>query len=236
MLVCMNDVQVRTFDQWVATIKGKLAEVSIAFRHSIIRAHGFGSALVEAKAAVEHGQWLPLLEACEIPSSTAHRYMQVAERPLDGLLKHGIATMTAALLTDATGRPAEPVDEPEPEPVKVVDTVPDRQPAAVDRNVGVLADEPAEVEGTVQDAPADEPPAEPKAKRRSNVRTKDELLSELRGENLALESKVTDLELAVQRLEGEVIELQANLRNREAIIQQLQGVRDEVVADLQRPA
>lgn len=65
----------RTSDEWAALIKADLGRAV----ESIVAA---GRHLIEAQAAVNYGEWLPLVEKIGISSSTAERLMSIARNPV----------------------------------------------------------------------------------------------------------------------------------------------------------
>jgi hypothetical protein len=74
-------------------------------RQSLERAINAGSLLLEAKARLKHGTWLPWLkERCQVPVRTAQFYMQLANHQAE--IRNGVAHMTvrdaAALIANPT--------------------------------------------------------------------------------------------------------------------------------------
>jgi hypothetical protein len=62
-----------------ARIKAEHAAYVAAIKQSLSRAMAAGDLLLEAKAQLGHGEWLPwLAERCGIPERTASRYMKLA--------------------------------------------------------------------------------------------------------------------------------------------------------------
>jgi hypothetical protein len=60
-------------------IKAEHEAAASALDRGAQHARNAGDLLIEAKAQLEHGQWLPwLVEHCEIPEKTAQRYMRMA--------------------------------------------------------------------------------------------------------------------------------------------------------------
>jgi hypothetical protein len=57
------------------------AAVVASVRTTIERAVTVGKMLIEAKAAVKHGQWGPWLEGTGLTPRTAQRYMRLADLP-----------------------------------------------------------------------------------------------------------------------------------------------------------
>jgi hypothetical protein len=64
-----------------ARIKIEHEATAVALKRSVEHAMAAGNLLIEAKAQVPHGQWLPWLKAnCSIPERTAQLYMRLAQR------------------------------------------------------------------------------------------------------------------------------------------------------------
>jgi len=59
------------------------AAVLASARTTIERAVHVGKLLIEAKATVKHGEWLPWLKETGLTPRTAQRYMRLAELPAD---------------------------------------------------------------------------------------------------------------------------------------------------------
>jgi hypothetical protein len=60
-----------------ARIKAEHEACTAALKRGIEHAVAAGKLLIEAKAQLPHGQWLPWLrEHCQIPERSARRYMQ----------------------------------------------------------------------------------------------------------------------------------------------------------------
>lgn len=85
------------------------AAVTLAITEGLQHAMTAGDLLLEAKAKVKHGQWLPWLrENCAISERTAQLYMRVArERPM---LEMKSATVADLTLRGAADELATPVD------------------------------------------------------------------------------------------------------------------------------
>lgn len=65
-----------------AEIRQAHADVQAAVMAAAKKAIDAGSALIEAKEAVAHGEWLRFLAEIGIPERTAQRYMQLAQSGL----------------------------------------------------------------------------------------------------------------------------------------------------------
>jgi Protein of unknown function (DUF3102) len=94
--------------------------------------HGIrcGELLTEAKAKLQHGQWLPWLRSnCSIPERTAQLYMRLAERRAD--LEGKSARLADMTIEQAVKLLATPKAVP-------TDEVRERVRAACDRNLGDL--------------------------------------------------------------------------------------------------
>jgi ABC-type uncharacterized transport system ATPase component len=64
-----------------ARIRAEHEATIIALGHSIQHAMAAGDLLIEAKAQLKHGQWLPWLkEHCAVSDRTARLYMRLARR------------------------------------------------------------------------------------------------------------------------------------------------------------
>lgn len=62
-----------------ARIKAEHAQVVSAMKRGVVHAMAAGDLLIEAKALLKHGGWLPwLAEHCAIPARTASHYMRLA--------------------------------------------------------------------------------------------------------------------------------------------------------------
>ncbi len=61
-----------------ARIKAEHEAISESVRDSVARAIVVGELLIEAKAQLDHGQWLPWLSHCGVPARTAQTYMELA--------------------------------------------------------------------------------------------------------------------------------------------------------------
>jgi len=59
-------------------LKAEHAAVGTALRRSVERSMAAGDILLEAKAQLGHGEWLPWLASCDISERTAQRYMRLA--------------------------------------------------------------------------------------------------------------------------------------------------------------
>lgn len=66
-----------------ADIRSAHSEALAAANTAAERAIAAGNMLVEAKALVKHGQWLPFLKEAGIPERTAQRYMTLADARLN---------------------------------------------------------------------------------------------------------------------------------------------------------
>ena len=63
-----------------ARISGEHDEIVASLRQSLVHAMAAGDMLIEAKAMVGHGEWLPwLAEHCRIPKRSAQLYMRLAK-------------------------------------------------------------------------------------------------------------------------------------------------------------
>src|SRR5262249_60382448 len=71
-----------------------LSSLKLAVMHAITA----GEALIEAKARVKHGEWLPwLAEHCDLSERTAQGYMRLARAPLEKRNCVGDLPLRAAL-------------------------------------------------------------------------------------------------------------------------------------------
>jgi hypothetical protein len=62
-----------------ARIRQEHEAAAVAVRHGVEHAINAGDLLIEAKAQLKHGQWLPWLSKhCQIPERTAQLYMRLA--------------------------------------------------------------------------------------------------------------------------------------------------------------
>ena len=101
-----------------------------SLRPSLEAAQLIGKKLLQAKAMVGHGQWLPWLKSLGIKSRTAQVYVQVAqEEPpdgvvsIDGFLRHMKRAKKAAIKAQRAEKIAEAVaemDQEGPDTVKVL--------------------------------------------------------------------------------------------------------------------
>jgi hypothetical protein len=87
-------------------------ECASALRRGLRHALEAGRLLLEAKAALPHGAWLPWLRAnCKVPERTAQRYMRLA-RDLPALLEAensaSLADLTMTEALDVLDRYREP--------------------------------------------------------------------------------------------------------------------------------
>jgi len=69
----------------------------IAIRQSADKAIEAGMLLIEAKAAVQHGEWLPFLQRADLPERHAQRLMQLARSGLQSDSVTDLGGMVAAL-------------------------------------------------------------------------------------------------------------------------------------------
>jgi hypothetical protein len=83
------------------------ADVLASTRTTIERAVQVGKLLVEAKAAVPHGGWLPWLEETGLTPRTAQRYMKLASLPEDKYDTVSHLGLKGALDAIAEGRALE---------------------------------------------------------------------------------------------------------------------------------
>jgi len=75
----MNNQQAITLEDLAGWIREAHREAQGAFAHALDRAMAAGELLIEAKARLGHGTWLPWLQgACAIPERTAQAYMRLA--------------------------------------------------------------------------------------------------------------------------------------------------------------
>jgi Protein of unknown function (DUF3102) len=120
-----------SLDDLAARIRTEHAATTAALKSTIAHAIACGELLIEAKAKVPHGQWLPwLAEHCDIPERTAQRYMYFA---------NGRAVLEAksATVADLSVRAAIKVlaaEEEDPE-------APEIDPEAEEEEANRLADE-----------------------------------------------------------------------------------------------
>lgn len=88
-----------------ARIRAEHAATSVALKSSITHGITAGEMLIEAKAQLPHGQWLPWLrDHCEISERTAQLYMRLAKNrdAIEDQIRNGVADLSlneaAALL------------------------------------------------------------------------------------------------------------------------------------------
>jgi Protein of unknown function (DUF3102) len=75
-----------------ARIKAEHGAVQDALNSAVMRAMAAGDLLLEAKALVRHGEWLPWLEEhCDVSERTAQIYMKLAEdrERIESLIRNG---------------------------------------------------------------------------------------------------------------------------------------------------
>jgi hypothetical protein len=100
-------------------LKAEHAAVVSAIQGALAHAMAAGDILIEAKRQLDHGDWLPFLESCDIEPRTAQRYMQVArhreeiEANTTRVSHLSIRDALAQLKTPA--KRAESADDPEVE-------------------------------------------------------------------------------------------------------------------------
>ena len=91
-----------------ARIRAEHEAVSAHFANALEHAVAAGDLLIEAKARLGHGEWLPWLEAnCRVPERTCQHYMRLARR-IDKSATLADLTVTEALDLIAEPRPVEP--------------------------------------------------------------------------------------------------------------------------------
>jgi len=77
----MNELTIAPLQALAAQINAAHAKAEFTLRAGLAHAKRAGELLVEAKAQLPHGQWLPWLkESCQFSERTAQAYMRVAER------------------------------------------------------------------------------------------------------------------------------------------------------------
>src|SRR5262245_40621328 len=88
-----------------AQIRAEHEATSAALKSSVEHAIKAGDLLLEAKAQIKHGQWLPWLqEHCELSERSAQLYMRIAKEreTIEAQIRNGVADLTlnqaAALL------------------------------------------------------------------------------------------------------------------------------------------
>lgn len=75
----MTGNEVVSLDTLAARINAKIAEVETAHRTTLERAREAGELLIQAKEQVDHGQWLPWLEAhCHVSVDMAGKWMKLS--------------------------------------------------------------------------------------------------------------------------------------------------------------
>jgi hypothetical protein len=109
-----------TTSNWLAElaarIKAEHEVIAAALRTSVTRAITAGELLIEAKAQLKHGQWLPWLrDHCQIPERTASHYMRLA-RHKDEI--GNVADLTVRDAIDVLARSKDKADSEETIPVK----------------------------------------------------------------------------------------------------------------------
>jgi hypothetical protein len=82
--------EVRTIDtsnrlpELAARIRAEHEACIVALKRGLQHAVAAGKMLIEAKAALKHGEWLPWLrDHCQLPERTARRYMTIAPYAAD---------------------------------------------------------------------------------------------------------------------------------------------------------
>jgi hypothetical protein len=108
MTVTLPDVAVAASNSLIdlaARVQAEHRAVSAALQDSVRHAILAGELLIEAKAQLDHGQWLPWLrDHCEIADRTARLYMRVAKNraEIEAQIGNGVADLSlneaAALL------------------------------------------------------------------------------------------------------------------------------------------
>jgi Protein of unknown function (DUF3102) len=88
-----------------ARIRVEHEATATALKRSVEHAMAAGDLLIEAKAQLKHGQWLPwLTEHCALSERTAQLYMRTAKHraTIEGQIRNGVADLSlneaAALL------------------------------------------------------------------------------------------------------------------------------------------
>jgi hypothetical protein len=117
----MSEVTLTRIDDLAAQIKAELQAAKEAAQSTIEHALKCGELLLEAKAKLNHGLWLPwLTKSCGMSKRSAQRYMQLAKHRAEieakcATLAH--LTLDAAVtLISLPEAPRAPEPEPEPEP------------------------------------------------------------------------------------------------------------------------
>jgi hypothetical protein len=91
----------RSIADLAARIKAEHEAISESVRDSVARAIVAGELLIEAKAQLDHGQWLPWLRThCGMTARTAQTYMELAR-----ICRCAVPCCTCANSTNAKGGP-----------------------------------------------------------------------------------------------------------------------------------
>jgi N6-adenosine-specific RNA methylase IME4 len=106
-LTCSNSLA-----DLAARIRAEHEATTIAMQRGLEHAIRAGDLLLEAKAQLKHGQWLPwLTEHCSMSERTAQLYMRVAERRSELEAKaQGLADLTLEGAARLLAKPSESVD------------------------------------------------------------------------------------------------------------------------------
>jgi Holliday junction resolvase RusA-like endonuclease len=91
-------------------IKAEHEAAALAMRRGVEHAMAAGNLLIEAKAQLKHGQWLPWLEVhCAMSERTAQLYMRLAQRrpELEASNPQGLADLTLEGASRLLSKPAE---------------------------------------------------------------------------------------------------------------------------------
>jgi hypothetical protein len=92
-----------------ARIKAEHMAAAGALRRTLQHAMAAGDLLLEAKAQLRHGEWLPWLEAhCQIPERTARLYMRIARNRAE--LEHQNGNVADLSVRGAVALLASPLD------------------------------------------------------------------------------------------------------------------------------
>jgi hypothetical protein len=97
-----DSIERSRLDQLADEIGAEVGLAEKAWQSAVQHAITAGEKLIEVKSLVDHGEWLPWLEAHDLPRRTASRYMQLARKR--ATVAHLPTVREAvALLVESTG-------------------------------------------------------------------------------------------------------------------------------------
>jgi hypothetical protein len=128
-------------------IREEHAATATALKHGIDHAMNAGDLLIEAKALLKHGQWLPWLDKhCLMSQRTAQLYMRLAKaRPEVEAQKRNVAYLPVREAVALLAAPAAKTEDVEPSSNKqakmqVLDATPDEPKSADEWEAEVMAE------------------------------------------------------------------------------------------------